>query len=363
MHSNIAALTNSALETAGGAGSFFASKFTTASPGTPGFDEIDRVAAGWGDGLREAIRKTVEVSCAEPSPQPSPDRPNSPKSGVPGEEVGGDVASRVCHEDAEKVNAGASAAAACAKAHPTSKKRKRGPTSERQREANRANAAKSTGPKTEEGKANSSANAFKHGVFTHASFLPGEDEQAFAAMENLLIADYGPATVMEEILLGRMASIQWKLERLMSAEEELGWRQRYKRMDNYQQQLHLSELSKLCPPPSDKPHEVSSGWEIFADDFQSNGKQGKLQQITQLEMRLTGQMLAISRQLVQIRKLRIIEGKAAMGDGAREENEPAARNEAIRSNIPCSLTEEAKDVAASGAGARTGGRLPATGPQ
>jgi hypothetical protein len=162
-------------------------------------------------------------------------------------------------------------------------------------------------------------------------------------MESLLIDDYGPATVMEEILLGRFASIQWKLERLMSAEQDLGMRQRYKRMDSYQQQLHMSELSPLCPKPIDKPHEVSSGWEIFADDFQSNGKQGRLQQMTQLEIRLTGQMLAISRQLVQMRKLRIAEAKAGLKANAEcgvrnaecqteavDDAMAAARNEPIR---------------------------------
>src|SRR4051812_42325093 len=56
---------------------------------------------------------------------------------------------------------------------PAAKTRKRGPTSERQREANRQNAAKSTGPKTEEGKAASSANALQHGVFAYTSVLPG----------------------------------------------------------------------------------------------------------------------------------------------------------------------------------------------
>jgi len=213
---------------------------------------------------------------------------------------------------------------------PAPKKRKRGPLSDRAREANRANAAKSTGPKTEEGKAKSSANALQHGVFAHAAFLPGEDPQAFAAMERLLTEDYAPATVIEEFLLGRLASIQWKLERLMSAEQDLGWRLSHKRMESYQQQLEKSKQFSFCSPPRHKAAEISNGWEIFADDFSDSGKAGKLQQITQLEMKLTGQMLAVSRQLVQIRKLRLAEAKAGLGEHVREAEKPPARNEAIR---------------------------------
>jgi hypothetical protein len=212
---------------------------------------------------------------------------------------------------------------------PAPKKRKRGPTSDRQREANRQNAAKSTGPKTEDGKAKSAANALQHGVFACAAILPGEEPEEFGAMERLLTEDWGPKTVMEEILLGRLASIHWRLQRLALAEQDLGWRLAHVRMEKYQQQLETSKKFSVVNPPRQKPAELSTGWEMLADDFSDKGKPGKLQQITQLEMRLTGQMLAISRQLVQIRKLRIVEAKAGMGEGAREVNEPAARNEAI----------------------------------
>ena len=47
--------------------------------------------------------------------------------------------------------------------------------SEEQIEANRANAAKSTGPRTAEGKAVSKMNGFKHGIFAREVVLRGQD--------------------------------------------------------------------------------------------------------------------------------------------------------------------------------------------
>jgi hypothetical protein len=54
-------------------------------------------------------------------------------------------------------------------------------TSEKQAEANRRNALKSTGPKTPEGKNAVRLNALKHGLLSQEILLPGEDEEALNA--------------------------------------------------------------------------------------------------------------------------------------------------------------------------------------
>ena len=46
-------------------------------------------------------------------------------------------------------------------------------------EANRRNAKKSTGPRTEEGKRRSSLNAITHGMTARIALLPDEDQAAF----------------------------------------------------------------------------------------------------------------------------------------------------------------------------------------
>jgi hypothetical protein len=51
-------------------------------------------------------------------------------------------------------------------------------TSEKQIQANRRNALKSTGPKTPEGKAAVRHNALRHGLLSRDVLLPGEDKGA-----------------------------------------------------------------------------------------------------------------------------------------------------------------------------------------
>src|SRR5579862_5660428 len=64
--------------------------------------------------------------------------------------------------------------------------------------ANRANAQKSTGPRTEEGKAKSCLNHLSHGFASSATVMPGEDPQEFIALHNDLAAEHQPATPTEQ---------------------------------------------------------------------------------------------------------------------------------------------------------------------
>ena len=62
--------------------------------------------------------------------------------------------------------------------------------SESQIAANRANAQKSTGPRTAEGKARSSQNAVKHGLTAkEGPVLPGEDPAEFETFVEALFED------------------------------------------------------------------------------------------------------------------------------------------------------------------------------
>src|SRR5271168_653707 len=81
--------------------------------------------------------------------------------------------------------------------------------SEKQLAANRANAAKSTGPRSPEGKARSAQNARSHG-FTASTFavVRLEDLQEVAHLKTDLTAVYQPVNSQELFAIERMALTQ-----------------------------------------------------------------------------------------------------------------------------------------------------------
>jgi hypothetical protein len=88
----------------------------------------------------------------------------------------------------------------------------------RKRAANRRNAQKSTGPRTAEGKARSSQNAVKLGLFSRTLGLSAALlEENPAELEALLAAlhrRYAPRGCEEELMVDRMASLWWRLQRI-----------------------------------------------------------------------------------------------------------------------------------------------------
>jgi hypothetical protein len=85
--------------------------------------------------------------------------------------------------------------------------------------ANRQNSRKSTGPRTDEGKAAVSKNAVKHGLFTKEAVIFGEDPADYDALHDAILAELAPSGVMEILLAERVVSLTWRLhraERLMN---------------------------------------------------------------------------------------------------------------------------------------------------
>ena len=80
-------------------------------------------------------------------------------------------------------------------------------TSYRQIEANRRNALKSTGPKTEAGKQASRCNGVRHGLTAETVIDALEDADDYKAFEAAIIADYDAQSAVERELVLRLASI------------------------------------------------------------------------------------------------------------------------------------------------------------
>jgi hypothetical protein len=83
--------------------------------------------------------------------------------------------------------------------------------------ANRANAAKSTGPRTEEGKTRSRANALKHGL-TALVVVPEEDLAEVADRTERIVAELQPVGELGRTLARRAASLALRLERAQRQE-------------------------------------------------------------------------------------------------------------------------------------------------
>ncbi|HKI97053.1 MAG TPA: hypothetical protein VKB51_01140 [bacterium] len=98
---------------------------------------------------------------------------------------------------------------------------------DKQIEANRRNAKKSTGPRTEEGKAKSAQNARKHGLTSRRMVLADEDAAEFEQLRRNLHAELCPETQLEVLIVNRIAAVQWRLARVPALEAELMDRLRY----------------------------------------------------------------------------------------------------------------------------------------
>jgi hypothetical protein len=94
-------------------------------------------------------------------------------------------------------------------------------TSFRQFEANRRNAQKSTGPKTEEGKRQSRRNAIRHGLCAETVIEPVEDVDDYRGFEATITADFDAETAVERELVLRLASLLWRIRRATSIETDL----------------------------------------------------------------------------------------------------------------------------------------------
>ena len=92
---------------------------------------------------------------------------------------------------------------------------------QRQIEANRLNAQKSTGPRTPEGKAISSMNALKSGLDAESQFVYGEEREDCAQLQQEYFERFRPATPEERFYVDTLIRNEWMLRRLFRAEAHL----------------------------------------------------------------------------------------------------------------------------------------------
>ena len=92
---------------------------------------------------------------------------------------------------------------------------------EKQVQANRENAQRSTGPTSPEGKERSARNSLKHGLLAQEMVLLGEAAKELTAFREGLLADLRPEGELEQFLADRVVAAAWRLRRAVRVEEEM----------------------------------------------------------------------------------------------------------------------------------------------
>ena len=113
-------------------------------------------------------------------------------------------------------------------------------TSQAKIDANRRNAEKSTGPRTEEGKANSRRNALKHGMTGDGIVVPVEDMVEVEKRFKAYVEDLQPKGALQLTLVRRAATLAVRMERCAEREIE-------SRVDRVTSELDSCEIPDDLP--------------------------------------------------------------------------------------------------------------------
>jgi len=119
------------------------------------------------------------------------------------------------------------------------------PSSDRRIAANRANATRSTGPRTLGGKERAKMNAVTHGLTAQASVLPGEDPGELQDMARSLMRQLRPRGVVQRMMAERVVSLAWKLRRVARAEEAVGLQMEEASLRRYEEGAALAESQPI----------------------------------------------------------------------------------------------------------------------
>ena len=87
-------------------------------------------------------------------------------------------------------------------------------TSDKQLKANRHNSTKSTGPRSQAGKARSRLNSRRHGLTAKTLIIVGENAEDFDQLRAELFEEYHPTSALQIELVERLSGILWRLRRV-----------------------------------------------------------------------------------------------------------------------------------------------------
>jgi hypothetical protein len=177
---------------------------------------------------------------------------------------------------------------------------------EKKLQANRQNAKKSTGPKTDEGKKIVSQNGVKHGLYTRALILNSphlkEDLTDYNGLIFALDRTFLPEGLLEEFLIRKLTNCLWRSRRIIDAENAQIIRQLDSvERDTYSHFKYRHAFEGIDKPPTDEEEECVRSTFIGKKSIPNEGA-GK--HLMRYEMRLDRQMTRILKTLDYLQKRR-----------------------------------------------------------
>jgi hypothetical protein len=132
--------------------------------------------------------------------------------------------------------------------------------------ANRQNAQESTGPRTPEGKAASSQNAVKHGLFARYDVICAESQDAFDSHRDGILAELAPAGPIESIFAERIVSLSWRLKRAERMQNQVFDAKIEEYSYSFWAKLISKDRKKWRSKPTDLPPDLILG-RVALNDF------------------------------------------------------------------------------------------------
>jgi len=195
--------------------------------------------------------------------------------------------------------------------------------------ANRRNAARSTGPRTMQGKAVVAQNAIKHGLLARQNVVMSEDPQEFDLHRGRLLGELEPVGMMETILVERIVSLTWRLRRAERLQNEvfdsLLAEELHRSMDHFDDELSPEDEQDLKSDPASDPGFAVG--RMAARDYSNDRVLDRLQMY---EQRIEGSLFKTTKELRGLQLGR----KADTGHSLACKSDSAKQSQSAK-DVPC----------------------------
>jgi hypothetical protein len=225
--------------------------------------------------------------------------------------------------------------------------------SDRRLAANRANARKSTGPRTTQGKRRVARNALKHGLCAAWSCLPSECEPTFFTFVAEIEEDLRPRTATQKLIFDQIVNLMWRLRRLPESqskifEQEMEKIGRTRDMEDENRVTTDSETkNRLGDEPAHHGEDLSPS-DILARRFSDDPHNGFIL-MNRYERSLHSAVSRLMRQLEQLKRQQTKQAEDDCwkdGPPAREDRAEARKMSIWRRKQPAWTEEDSRRQAA-----------------